>query len=87
MKKVYILWCALVSLATMGYAQKQVFLPDSLCCYDLNDSNIRWCWQRSVQTDNIIVFWEKVFGDDLSNPPMLDGKSMSFDLDNLLQRV
>ena len=25
MKKVYILWCALVSLATMGYAQKQVF--------------------------------------------------------------
>ena len=87
MKKVYIVWCALAMLATMSYAQKQVFLPDSLRCYDLNDSNSRWCWQRSAQTDNIIVFWEKGFGDDLSNPPMLEGKSMYFDLDNLLQRV
>lgn len=87
MKKVYIVWCALAMLATMSYAQKQVFLPDSLRCYDLNDSNSRWCWQRSAQTDNIIVFWEKGFGDDLSNPPTLEGKSMYFDLDNLLQRV
>ena len=87
MKKVYIVWCSLAMLATMSYAQKLVFLPDSLRCYDLNDSNSRWCWQRSAQTDNIIVFWEKGFGDDLSNPPMLEGKSMYFDLDNLLQRV
>ena len=87
MKKVYILWCALVSLATMGYAQKQVFLPDSIRCYDLNDNNSRWSWQRSAQTDNVIVFWEKGFGDDLSNPPMLDGKPMNVDLDNLLQRI
>ena len=87
MKKVYIVWCAIFSLATMTYAQKQVFLPDSIRCYDLNDNNSRWSWQRSAQTDNIIVFWEKGFGDDLSNPPMLEGKSMHFDLDNLLQRV
>ena len=87
MKKVYIVWCAIFSLATMSYAQKQVFLPDSIRCYDLNDNNSRWSWQRSAQTENIVVFWEKGFGDDLSNPPMLEGKSMHFDLDNLLQRV
>ena len=87
MKKIYIVWCALVSLTTMSYAQKQVFLPDSIRCYDLNDNNSRWSWQRSAQTENIVVFWEKGFGDDLSNPPMLEGKPMRVDLDNLLQRV
>ena len=87
MKRIYLSLFLLIGLATSAMAQKQVFLPDSIRCYDLNDDNSRWSWQRSAQTDNVIVFWEKGFGHDLSNPPMLDGKPMSVDLDNLLQRI
>lgn len=87
MKRSYLFLCLLISLATTALAQKQVFLPDSLRCYDLNDDNSRWSWQRTAETDNVILFWEKGFGHDLSNPPMLDGKSMHVDLDNLMQRV
>ena len=87
MKRSYLSLFLLIGLATSAMAQKQVFLPDSIRCYDLNDNNSRWSWQRSAQTDNVIVFWEKGFGDDLSNPPMLDGKPMNVDLDNLLQRI
>lgn len=87
MKRSYLSLCLLISLATTALAQKQVFLPDSLRCYDLNDDNSRWSWQRTAETDNVILFWEKGFGHDLSNPPMLDGKSMHVDLDNLMQRV
>ena len=87
MKRSYLSLLLLIGLATSAMAQKQVFLPDSIRCYDLNDDNSRWSWQRSAQTDNVIVFWEKGFGHDLSNPPMLDGKPMNVDLDNLLQRI
>jgi len=87
MKRSYLSLCLLISLVTTALAQKQVFLPDSLRCYDLNDDNSRWSWQRTAETDNVILFWEKGFGHDLSNPPMLDGKSMHVDLDNLMQRV
>lgn len=87
MKRSYLSLCLLISLTTTALAQKQVFLPDSLRCYDLNDDNSRWSWQRTAETDNVILFWEKGFGHDLSNPPMLDGKSMHVDLDNLMQRV
>lgn len=87
MKRTYLSLCLLVGLATSAMAQKQVYLPDSLRCYDLNDDNCRWSWQRTAQTDNVILFWEKGFGPDLSNPPMLDGKPMHVDLDNLMQRV
>lgn len=87
MKKTYILLFALLNLTTSVVAQKQVFLPDSIRCYDLNDDNSRWSWQRSAQTENLVFFWEKGFGHDLSNPPMLDGKPMKVDLENLKQRI
>ena len=54
---------------------------------NLNDTASQWCYQRSSQTDNLIFFWERGFGDDLQNPPALDGHPMRFDLHNLEQRV
>ena len=68
-------------------AQKQVFIPDTLKTVNLNDTSSQWCWQRSAQTENLVFFWEKGFGDDLLNPPPLDGKPMKFDLANLEERV
>ena len=67
--------------------QKLIFVPDSLKPYDFNDDNARWCWRHSAQTQNVVYFWEKPFGDDTSNPPLLDGQPMKFDIGNLQNRV
>lgn len=44
--------------------QKLIFVPDSLKPYNLNDDNARWCWRHSSQTQNVVYFWEKPFGDN-----------------------
>ena len=67
--------------------QKLIFVPDSLGLYDFNDDNARWCWRHSAQTQNVIYFWEKPFGDDTKNPPSLEGHPMKFDLGNLQTQV
>ncbi len=68
-------------------AQKQIFIPDSIKPYDLGNDSSRWSWHRSAQTENLIFFWERGFGDNPANPPRLEGQPMSFDLDNLKERV
>jgi len=82
-----ILFTLLCIAATTVTAQKKIFIPDSLKIYDLNDTSSRWCFQRTIQTPDIIFFWEKGFGDDTSCPPDLDGKKMSFNMENLKNRV
>ncbi len=68
-------------------AQKLIFVPDSLKSYDFNDDNARWCWRHSAQTQNIVYLWEKPFGDNIQNPPSLEGHPMKFDLGNLQMQV
>lgn len=68
-------------------AQKRIYIPDSLKNINLNDSSSRWSWYRSAQTEDLVFFWEKGFGDDWRNPPKLEGQNMGFDLDNLKERV
>ncbi len=67
--------------------QKMIFVPDSLQPYDFNDDNARWCWRHSAQTQNVVYFWEKGFGDDTQNPPSLEGHPMKFDMGNLQNKV
>lgn len=67
--------------------QKLVYIPDSLRPYDLDNDTSRWSWRHSAQTQNIVYFWEKGFGDDICNPPALQGKPMAFDLGNLEVRL
>lgn len=69
------------------FAQKKVFIPEDLRVMDLNNPDSKWSYSRSVETENLIFFWEKGFGNDLDNPPMLEGKPMRFNLDNLKNRV
>ena len=38
-------------------------------------------------TENFIIFWEKGFGNDLSNPPQLEGHSMKVNLPNLKEKL
>lgn len=66
---------------------KEVYIPQELRTMDLKDKNSKWYWGRTKATDDVILFWAKGFGDDLSNPPALQGESMKVDADNLLSKV
>ena len=54
---------------------------------DLQADTSKWSFKRSVQTDDLIFMWERGFGQDTFNPPMLDGHPMSFNLNNLIDCV
>lgn len=55
---------------------------------NLYDENSNFCWKRSKQSENIIVFWEPGFGDD---PSKCTGKmgsvQMKTDIDDLLEKM
>ena len=73
-------------------AQKAVYIPDSWV-YDAateeytegGNSELQWSFRRSKASDNCIIFWQKGFGDDPGKAPSLNGTSMAFDVDDVLQ--
>ena len=69
------------------YAQKKIYIPEDLRKMDLQADTSQWSFKRSIETDDLILMWERGFGSDTSNPPMLEGKPMSFNLTNLRDRV
>lgn len=84
---------ALALLAVQGAkAQKTVYIPDSWT-YNAatgeytegGNSELQWSFSRSKASDNCIVFWQKGFGSDPSHAPSLEGTSMTFDVDAVLQ--
>ena len=73
-----------------GYAipsGKDIYIPEELRDNDFTDRESTWSYYRMACTPNVVCFWEKGFGDDLSKAPDLDGQPMTVDLDNLLARV
>ena len=66
---------------------KEIFIPQDLKENDFTDANSKWSYARMAYTENIVVFWEKGFGNDLSSPPDLEGHNMSVDLNNLLEKL
>lgn len=66
---------------------KKIYIPKELQSNDFSNPNSKWCYKRSACTDDVIIFWERPFGDDLSKAPDLDGHPMTVDLDNLLKRI
>ncbi len=68
-------------------AQKRVYIPKDLRGIDLSDSTSKWSWHNSVQTDDVVFFWQGPFGHDPAKAPKLKGKPMTFDLDNVVRRV
>lgn len=71
MKK-FILSVLFLYLTLFSFAQKQVYIPNFITSVnmDLNNCASQWCNTRSLQTDNIVVFWEAGFG---SNPSTATG--------------
>ncbi len=66
---------------------KAVYIPQELRTMDLKNKNSKWYWGRTKYTDDVILFWAKGFGDDLSKAPSLDGQNMKVDADRLLSKV
>ncbi|HNY32553.1 MAG TPA: DUF6055 domain-containing protein [Fibrobacteria bacterium] len=58
----------LLVLAGGAMAQKTIYEPSFLARegIDLKDCNTPYCYDRSVQTDNWIILWQKGFGTDPS---------------------
>ncbi|MBN1575057.1 MAG: hypothetical protein JW913_00790 [Chitinispirillaceae bacterium] len=72
----------ILSLSASASAQKEVYIPRSITStgMDLNKSSSQWCYSRSRETDNIVVFWEAGFGND----PSTASGSYRVDMDALL---
>ena len=68
-------------------AQKKIYIPEDLRGMDLQADTSKWSFKRSIETDDLIFMWERGFGNDTSNPPQLEGKPMSFSLENLKNRM
>lgn len=66
---------------------KEVYIPVEMRSMNLADSNSKWYWGRTKSTKDVILFWAKGFGNDLSNAPALQGNNMCVDADNLLAKV
>ena len=86
MKRLILLFVCSVCLSTI-LAQKKIYIPEDLRGMDLQADTSQWSFNRSAQTDDLIFMWERGFGQDVSNPPMLDGKPMAFNLNNLIDCV
>ena len=59
---------------------KSIYIPKELQGMDLQNPASQWSYHRMAYTENFVIFWEKGFGNDLSNPPQLEGHSMKVDL-------
>ncbi len=83
-----ILSCLLLALPLMlCQAQKGIYIPEDLRGMNLENDTSKWCWKRSAETRDLIFMWERGFGNDLQNPPQLEGKPMALNLSVLMERV
>jgi Family of unknown function (DUF6055) len=54
-----------------GNAQKTVYIPSFITNtgMDLNDNNSQWSYARSLETEDLVIFWEPGFGTDPATAP------------------
>lgn len=95
----YILFLFLLSITFSAKAQntafsvvplppgKSIYIPKDLQGMDLQNPSSRWSYHRMAYTENFVIFWEKGFGNDLGNPPQLEGHSMKVDLPGLKEKL
>lgn len=66
---------------------KAIYIPNELKGMDLQNPESKWSFHRMAYTENFVIFWEKGFGSDLSDPPQLEGHPMKVDLKNLEEKL
>lgn len=74
-------------VSNLVYAQKKLYIPKDLQGMNLIADTSKWSLNRSIETNDLIFMWERGFGNDVSNPPQLKGHDMSFNLQNLRDRI
>lgn len=73
--------------ACTNFKGKEIYIPKDLQKMNLEDTASVWSYHRLCCTDNLAIFWQKGFGNDLSNPPRLEGQEMKVDLKNLSEKL
>lgn len=65
MKKI-VLYFILMLWASTSFGQKTVYIPRFITRVnmDLNNTSSQWCYARSMQSDNVVIFWEPGYGID-----------------------
>ena len=86
-KRIILALFALSQILTFAQTGKAIYIPEELHQNDFNDPASKWSYSRMAETPNVVLFWEKGFGPDLSKAPDLDGHRMTVDLPNLLSRL
>ncbi len=66
---------------------KEIYIPKDLRQNDFTDPQSKWSYARMACTDDVVIFWEKPFGDDPAKAPDLEGHNMKVDIPNLLRRI
>ena len=92
MKRIRTLATILCIFATTVMAEKTVYIPNSWSYNSATEeyteggnSDLQWSYNRSKQSENCIIFWQKGFGSDPSKAARLNGADMTFDVDAVLQ--
>ncbi len=82
-----LLFSMLLCLSFQLHAQKNVYIPKDLVNNDFNNPDSKYAYARMASTNNLVIFWEKPFGANPAEVPQLEGKPMTWDVNNLLQRT
>ena len=59
--------CVLCCLSAQ--AQKKIYIPEDLRGMDLQADTSKWSFKRSIETDDLILMWERGF----NSPPKVGG--------------
>ncbi|MBR1933992.1 MAG: DUF4859 domain-containing protein [Prevotella sp.] len=92
MKKILVSLLLIISAFSHAVAEKTVYIP-STWSYNAatqeytegGNSDLQWSFNRSKQTDNCIIFWQKGFGSDPGSAPSINGTDMTFNVDAVLK--
>ena len=90
MKKSFLMTLLLMFMSSSIWAAKSFYKPNSWTYNSstqfYTESGVgTWSVKHSKETDNCILFWQDGFGDDPKSAPSLNGTSMTFDPDAVLQ--
>ncbi len=66
---------------------KKIYIPKDLRDNDFTQKDSKWSYAHAAWTDDVMLFWENGFGDDVATAPDLDGHNMKVDIPNLLRRI
>lgn len=63
---------------------KEVYVPGDMSDQDLQDPESEWSYHRMAYTDDIVLLWQKGFGQDPNQAPPLDELPMTVDLQKVM---